>query len=1619
MKHITVILIILLSLTVTAMAGKHFKLGNIEEDSRVTVEQSNDMRTVIRFDVGGFTAEAVEIDGEKYYKIECAKEGALYNVGEPALPKICRSMIISDDAKMRVNVLSAEYKDFPSMAVIPSKGHFSRTINPDDVPYTFGGIYGSDNWYPSLLAKSNEPYILRDYRGMVVEIHPFQYNPAEKTLRVYSSITVEVIADGSGEVNVFDRHKPLAKVTPDFKLLYQRRFINYNYSLLTYTPVVEQGDILIITADVFHDAMMPLVEWKRQKGIKTTIIDVSDIGNQDDLIHHYIQDFYDSTDLAFVLLVGDYNYVDYPESYDGASDPSYAKLAGNDHYPDIFVGRFSAESVADVQTQVERTVNYEKYPQGTDWHHMGTGIASTGGPGHHGEYDYEHEDYIRDDLLAYSYTHVDQIYDPGASAGDVTAAVNAGRGIINYTGHGSITSWSTTDFSNSHVNALTNENMLPFIISVACQNGWFNGYTCFGEAWLRATNNGNPTGAIAAYMSSINQDWNPPMDAQDEAVDLLVAETMSTFGGICYNGSCLMLDLNYNDSGIKTYDTWHIFGDPSVQLFTDTPTSMTVNHDNSVIFNISEINIEVVGIENALGAIYYNGTLYGSAYTGAGGMAVIPISEELPIGENVTLTVTAYNKVAYIANILVIAPDGPYVVLDSFVIDDSNGNNNGEVDFGESVLLDATLVNVGPDQAYSVSANLGSTDSHTTINDGSEFYGDIDGDYGTASADDAYSFDVASNTPDGHLIAFELEINDSTSIETWTSYFSIPVHAPDVDFVSLIINDETGNGNGILEAGETADIVITLINNGSAAANTVNCIISEDDEMVSITDANGTFGNIAPDGGTADNHDDVFTVVADDDFPQGHSVVFNLEITAAGGYVNSLDFELRTAESFEFNDGGYSGSGSWQWGEPNSGPNEAYYGVNVWGTNLGGDYPLNCHDVLISASMIINSPAAQFEFYHWYDMENSYDGGNVSISTNGGASWNLLTPEGGYPDMYIYSLNEPGYTNTSSGWERANFGLDDYAGQVVQFRWLFGSDSYINKAGWYIDDVALTNNLPQNPPELSINPISYSVTAASGELITRDLILANNGEGPLYFSLSAETDDSILSFGNIKKVADAVRLSSIKPLGYHNLSDKPGAKPEPYFPPVNRDQGGPDAFGYSWKDSNEPAGPTYSWIDITSIGTPITGLGDDTNVGPFSIGFNFEFYGNLFNTFRLSTNGFMSFTSTVTDYSNDQIPTNGSEPVNLIAPLWDDLNFNNGGSAYYYSNGVDSLIISWIGVPHYGDGGPYTFQIILLSNGKIYFQYQDINMPNNSATIGIQNGNGSVGLQVVYNAPYVQNNLAIEFKNTTRWLFAEPTSGTIEAHDSLIATITFDASELPEAIYTGSLILTSNDPTNPNINIPVTFDVGGAGFPIIVVSPMEISDTLIQGQQAAHDIIVYNIGTAGLIANFSTEENWISLSDSIFTIAESGQDTLVVALDASALAIGEYIGGILGMSNASDTPFTIIVALTVEEAYVCDYVPGDINGDGNVIGADVIYGINYFRGASAPPPDSCYNDSSEEWLYVAGDANGNCQFLGSDITYLISYFRGFNPPPAYCPALPPSSPAVLKVTKEKLPVNIK
>ena len=654
----------LLSIFLIAFPGSgwalQMKAGSIDGSHRIEVLSAGPERTELRFEVGSFFLEPVSVAGVTYSSI--AWDGGVEPLatGMPALPGFRESIVIPDNAAMSIRVVSSEYRDFPGVLVAPSKGPITRDVDPASVPWTFGDVYSHNAFYPASLASIGEPYILRDERGVVVAVDPFRWNPVTRTLRVYTSVTVEVRTTGPGGANVLT-HRPEHRVA-EFEKIYARHFLNYS-QLARYTTVAEVGPMLVIAADTFVADIQPLVDWKNQMGMPTTLVPLSQIGASAAAMKTYVQNLYDTSGVCFILLVGDGTQMPYYVNNGGAADPMLTLLAGADSYPDAFIGRISAETAAQVQTQVERIVEYEKTPDpaGT-WYQKGIAIASNEGDGYgdDGEADWQHAQNYRVDLLGFTYTTFNELYDgthpsggPGGGGGvdqpgnptstDVTNLLNLGRGLIHYTGHGSVTSWATTGFNNGAISVLTNDNMLPCVVSVGCVNGQFVNATCFAETWMRSTHIGEPTGAVATYMSTVNQQWATPMRAQDEMIDLLCAGEKWTFGGTCFNGSCDMID-RYGANGITEFKNWTIFGDPSLQMRTAMPTALAVTHADHV--DPALVTFDVTTEPWALAALSHNAVLLGSAFADAAGLAKIPVDGQVvePL-DDVTLTVTGFNRV--------------------------------------------------------------------------------------------------------------------------------------------------------------------------------------------------------------------------------------------------------------------------------------------------------------------------------------------------------------------------------------------------------------------------------------------------------------------------------------------------------------------------------------------------------------------------------------------------------------------------------------------------------------------------------------------------------------------------------------------------------------------------------------------------------------------------------------------------------------------------------------------------------------------------------------------------------------------------------------------------------------
>ena len=675
-KHILILMLVMLSFATFGQQWVAITSGN-PSTIQTTLVSSSENQITVNLQVPGFYAFEVTTPRGEANVISVPRTVSTAAAGEPNLPMIAVPAIIGDQQRYNIRVIDAQYADF-QMEVAPSKGDFPRTINPEDVPYTYGEAYSTDAFFPAENVGLYEPYILRDFRGQNMVVYPFSYNPVTHTLRVYYNMTVEMFSHGQQGENTLSRRSNTVKMDPEFDALYDNHFINYRESLSRYTPVDETGELLIICHDAFMSAMQPFVNWKKQIGRPTTMVGTSTAGSTSDALKAYIQTQYNNNpNISHILLVGDSQHIQgyyaYNGGYSGRSDNWFGQLAGNDYYNDVIVGRFSAETDAHVTTQVNKVIHYERDITAADtWLPIGQGVSKNegAGSGHYGEADYQHIDNIRNDLLAYNYTTVHRDYQGvsgvTSSAAIISQHINEGVSIINYTNHGSETSWGVFGYSNSHVNALTNVHKLPVILSVACLNGKYDHNTpCFAEAWLRATDNttGEPTGAIGGMFSYISQPWQPPMYGHDEMVDVLVEsytnDIKRTFGGCSFDGNMKIIDQygSNNSSGMGTYMTWILFGDPTLTLRNAIPANMNVTHAPSMTTSATSFTVNATNGNGALATLTRNNEIMGSA-TINNGTCNITFAAPGTTG-TATLTVFGYNKITYIATINITQGSGP------------------------------------------------------------------------------------------------------------------------------------------------------------------------------------------------------------------------------------------------------------------------------------------------------------------------------------------------------------------------------------------------------------------------------------------------------------------------------------------------------------------------------------------------------------------------------------------------------------------------------------------------------------------------------------------------------------------------------------------------------------------------------------------------------------------------------------------------------------------------------------------------------------------------------------------------------------------------------------------------
>ena len=811
------------------------------------------------------------------------------NEGDPITPLYSAEILLPPGTQIKnINIISVKYADeIPGINIVPAGRQFpiSKPAPAGYKPAPNNEIYSSEAAFPGKIIQSTSTQHLGGFAIAVVGINTMEFSPANHSAKFIEEITLEIETENNPD--------KLVRKGNQNKLTEQRvaRIVENPEMVSDYyfgDNRDEDIDLLLITKNDYVDVFQTYVDFKTERGFLVEVETVEDIyanypgADDQEKIRNCIIDYYENHGLTYVILGGDADpnnassrvvphrgfYVntgfgesddDIPSdmyyccldgTWDGNNNDFYGEPGEEDLYAEVILGRMCVDSPTEITNMSNKLIKYQDSPVVQDIEKalmVGEALDDDTWGG-------DSKDDVAYGSSNFGYTttglsdnfSINKLYEKlgNWNKSDVFDEFNnVGCNLLNHLGHASTTynmKMNTSDLtvSNFQNNGISRGFVIGY--SQGCYNGAFDnrgtgssyGNDCFSEkittiATAEVATLGNSR--YGWYSSGNTNGASQYFDRQ--FYDAIFGEDITQIG-VANNDSREDNAANILNNPVIRWCAYEItlFGDPTMDIWTAQPTDITVSHPAALPIGVSEIAI-TTDAPNARIGLVQNGILLGRGVCDETGNMTVGFFSPLSTSEPIEILITAHNKNIYTETIAVVT-DQPYVIFNTFEINDEAGNNNGLADYGETVQLTLSLQNVGNQPANNVMVLLGSPDAYLYIPVVLMDFGNFDaGEIITIT--DAFQLEVAPDVPDMHN--FEITVS-ATGQENWISDFEIVAHAPIIDFTDVWIDDSNGgNGNTLLDPGENAIIGFSIINSGHSISPDLSMQISSLNENVIVT----------------------------------------------------------------------------------------------------------------------------------------------------------------------------------------------------------------------------------------------------------------------------------------------------------------------------------------------------------------------------------------------------------------------------------------------------------------------------------------------------------------------------------------------------------------------------------------------------------------------------------------------------------------------------------------------------------------------------------------------------------------------------------------------------------------
>ncbi len=609
--------------------------------------------------------------------------------GAPELPMMNRLIAIPHGATSRIEISNVQSRliDLAEFGLtnplFPTQPSLAKNQTPDDVPFAYNRSVYQQAEVAAELAQVIPQGRMRAMNLGRLEISPVSYLPGTNQVRVVESLDVNITFDGADFVA--DQVMRASTYSPFFEFVYSRAANSREFQDDYPDRVGDVVTMVVVVPAQFEAQIQDFVDWKTERGFHMIVgvIGSPEVGTTTGSIQAYLHGLYnDATPElpapSFVLFVGDVAQCPTFMLSGDASDRPYCAVDG-DLIPDMYYGRFSATNPSELQAILDKSLMYDQYampdPSYLEEVVMIAGMDGGYGASHgNGQINYGTEHYFNaaHNIISHTYLYPQS----GGNAANIVQNVSDGVSYINYTAHGSVTSWSDPGFTQGNINSLQNDGEYCLAVGNCCLTSSYDSGECFAETWLRAANKG----AIGYIGGSNSTYWDEDYwwgvgfhpSSQIDGTAWPVEETgLGVYDALFHDhGEAEHLWYVTNDAVVfcgnlavtesgssRTEYYWNIYnlmGDPSISTWMGTPQVNPVNHVETVFVGNPSMTIDAV--HGSYIGLTQDGILVGCGTVGETGSAEIEFLQLLTPGVPMKMVVMAQNCEPYVTNLNVIVP---------------------------------------------------------------------------------------------------------------------------------------------------------------------------------------------------------------------------------------------------------------------------------------------------------------------------------------------------------------------------------------------------------------------------------------------------------------------------------------------------------------------------------------------------------------------------------------------------------------------------------------------------------------------------------------------------------------------------------------------------------------------------------------------------------------------------------------------------------------------------------------------------------------------------------------------------------------------------------------------------